>query len=293
MAGGFQPKSVSRRLTGGSGLFHKRFLGRVWTHLNVGAKFFRPIEWPRRALRVFLITQKFSRDKNSTLHPIDKPSRVSEKGEGDPKVLSGPSAAREGDRGVSSKGKKLVIDMLDLIAGASLQPKAPPQFGELAPKDVEAGPNGPSRSTVLRLRHTHHMLARALAEGKSNIAAAAISGYAPSTVSALKADPAFQELVAHYSAQVDDLFAQIHDRIGALGVSFLDEIQQRFETSPESFSIGQLQKMSEFLLDRSVAPAKNGLKAGPSGPTAISVKIDFGGQSAGASPILELEATQV
>lgn len=186
-----------------------------------------------------------------------------------------------------------MLDMLDLIAEAGLKPKAAPQFqGELTAADVEGGPQGQPRSVVLRLRHTHHMLARALAEGKSNIEAAALSGYAPGSVSALKADPAFQELVAHYQAQVDDLFAQIQDRIGALGVSFLDEIQQRLEVSPESFSIGQLQKMAEFLLDRSVAPAKNGLKAGPGGPAAISVKIDFSGPQSVSAPkaVLELEA---
>jgi len=186
-----------------------------------------------------------------------------------------------------------VIDMLDLIAGAGLRQGTAPQFGgELTAGDVAAGHLAPPRSAMLRLRHTHHMLARAIAEGKSNVAAAALTGYAPGTVSALKADPAFQELVAYYQAQVDDLFAQIQDRIGALGVSFLDEIQQRLETSPESFSIGQLQKMAEFLLDRSVAPAKNGQKAGPGGPAAISVKIDFSGQTAlpPAGAVLELEA---
>ena len=184
-----------------------------------------------------------------------------------------------------------MIDMLDLIAEARLP--APPG---VSPEQLAAGPKGPT--ALVRLRHTHHLLARALAEGKSNIEAAALSGYSPNSVSALKADPAFRELVAHYKAQVDDLFAQIQDRIGALGVSFLDEIQFRLESAPESFSIGQLQKMAEFLLDRSVAPAKGGPKSAAGvGPAAISVKIDFSGPAGGGlnsplRPVLELEAAQ-
>lgn len=176
-----------------------------------------------------------------------------------------------------------MIELLDLIAEAKL-PSPPPSPGDFAP--------GAPASCITRLRHTHHMLARVLAEGKSNVEAAALTGYSPGRVADMRKDPAFQELLAYYQVQVDDLFAKLQDRIGALGVSFLDEIQHRLETAPESFSLEQLRKMTETLLDRSVAPAKGGSK-GPAGtaPSAISVKIDFGGRAEpGASPVLELEA---
>ena len=173
-----------------------------------------------------------------------------------------------------------MMDMLDLIAGARAQPREL----ELTPEDLESP--GP-RNCVLRLRHTHHMLARAVAEGKSNIEAAALTGYAPQTVASLRGDPAFAELVAHYKVQVDDLFASIQDRIGALGVSFLDELQHRLETKPESFSIGQLQKLAESLLDRSIAPSKGAIKG--AAPSAISVRIDFTAPEPKMKQVLELE----
>jgi len=181
-----------------------------------------------------------------------------------------------------------MIDMLDLIAEAKLRPGKMSQAEEMRElvAGADASPQAPCR---LRLRHSHHMLARVLAEGKSNVEAAALTGYAPSTISALKADPAFQELLAYYDAQVTDLFASIQDRIGALGVSFLDELQHRLEDTPEAFSITQLRQLAESLLDRSIAPAKGGPKGPAGAPTAIAVKIDFGGTPT-ARPVLELES---
>lgn len=135
----------------------------------------------------------------------------------------------------------------------------------------------PSSSSITRLRHSHHLLARALAEGRTAVQAAAISGYDPSTVYRLQADPAFQELLAHYKSQVDDIFAAVQDRIGALGLSFLDELQHRLESNPQEFKVGQLLAAAQALLDRSVAPSK-GQKAGngAGGPAAVAVTISFG-----------------
>jgi hypothetical protein len=164
-----------------------------------------------------------------------------------------------------------VHDILELIAGAKIAPPAPRADEEMLPGVREV-------TTIARLRHSHHLLARALAEGRSDVQAAAISGYAPSTVSALKRDPAFQELLAHYRSQVDDIFAAVQDRLGALGLSFLDELQHRLETNPESFKVGQLLAMATALLDRSVAPSKGMKAAGnASAPTAIAVNIRFAG----------------
>lgn len=162
------------------------------------------------------------------------------------------------------------VDILDLIADAKLS------FDE--PLTGEMVESGRPESCVARLRSTHHLLARVIAEGKSNEAASALTGYSPGRITMLRADPAFNELVQYYHAQVEDLFANIQDRIAALGVAALDELQERLEASPESFSITQLQKLSESLLDRSIAPAKGAAKGGV-GPTAVSVKINFVGQS--------------
>ena len=177
-----------------------------------------------------------------------------------------------------------VQDFLDLTPELKCPP--PPRLED----DLEVMTTRP-QSVVARLRHSHHLLARSLAEGKSNIQAAAISGYTPGTVTSLKNDPAFQELVTHYREQVSDLFEQIQDRLGALGLSFLDELQHRLEQDPGQFSIGQLRGLAESLLDRSVAPQK-GQKAGQgiAGPAAISVNIKFAEATQNTQRTIELRA---
>lgn len=183
-------------------------------------------------------------------------------------------------------------DMLELIAGAKLGAPPPAERSELSVEDV-AAPG--ARSAVARLRHSHHLLARALAEGKSVPEAAALTGYSPSTIYSLRGDPSFQELLAHYTAQVTDLFASVQDRIGALGLSFLDELQHRLETTPEAFSVEQLRKISETLLDRSVAPAKGAAGRGAEGgPSGIAVRIEFTAPAgpqpgSGAGAVLDLQ----
>jgi hypothetical protein len=173
-------------------------------------------------------------------------------------------------------------DILELIAGAKLA-------GPSVPSALEDS-SLPVISVTSRLRHSHHLLARAIAEGRPDVQAAAISGYAPSSVASLKRDPAFQELVAHYQSQVDDIFAAVQDRLGALGLSFLDELQHRLEENPADFKVGQLLAMATALLDRSVAPSKGqkGLPQ-PTGPSAISVNIQFA-EGPPATPTIELKA---
>jgi hypothetical protein len=159
----------------------------------------------------------------------------------------------------------LVQDVLDFLSSTPVPPAAREEFA-LVPGTTFC---------IQRLRHSHHLLARALAEGRNNVQAAAISGYEPSTVASLKRDPAFQELLAHYQSQVDDIFGSVQDRLGALGLSFLDELQHRLETDPGQFKVGQLLAAAQALLDRSVAPSKGQKAAGGSGPSAISVNIRF------------------
>jgi len=152
------------------------------------------------------------------------------------------------------------------------------------------GPGVPQANPIATLRATHHILARAIAEGRGDVAAGRLAGYSPSTVAKLRDDPGFRELVAYYSAQVEDIFERAADRIAALGLAALDEIQDRLEREPGQFSAGQLLKVAEAMLDRSIAPAKGGPKSGASaGPTALSVNVQFVTES--ARPTLDLEAT--
>jgi hypothetical protein len=152
-------------------------------------------------------------------------------------------------------------------------------FGDL-PRAEPAGlpaeaPEAKPRTTIQRLRHSHHLLARSLAEGREPPEAAALSGFAISTVSNLQRDPAFKELVEYYRAQTRDIFESVQDRLGALGLSFLEELQDRLESDPDSFKHGQLLAIAEKLLDRSIAPSKGFASSKSSGGSGVNIQIAF------------------
>lgn len=128
---------------------------------------------------------------------------------------------------------------------------------------------------IAKIRHQHHLLARLLAEGKRPIEASAISGYSPSRISILQNDPAFQELVEYYKAQVEQAFVGAQERLAALGISTLEELQERLEEAPERFKNKDLLDLMTAVFDRSVAPAK-GVPVGGSAPhAAATIVVQF------------------
>jgi len=123
---------------------------------------------------------------------------------------------------------------------------------QLPKKEVSATP------VLQRLRHRHHLLARLIAQGTKDGDVAAISGYDPSRISVLKSDPAFKELIAHYKTQVDEVFISVHERLLTLGLSSIDEMTDRIEANPESFSTQDLMELIKLSADRiGAGPSKN------------------------------------
>lgn len=104
---------------------------------------------------------------------------------------------------------------------------------------------------VARLRHSHHLLARLLAEGRRPNECAMITGYSPSRISILQNDPSFQDLVASYQSQVQEIYVSVHERLAQLGVDSIEELQSRLDEHPEKFSIADLQEMMKLTMDRS------------------------------------------
>lgn len=124
-----------------------------------------------------------------------------------------------------------------------------------APK-ASAAPKAP-KPTIARLRESHHAVARHVASGLSNAEIAAITGYTPGRISVFRADPTFMELVAHYKANVDAQYLNVHQRIGELAVDALDELKSRLDETPEEFTVGQLRELATAGLDRiGYAPVK-------------------------------------
>lgn len=117
---------------------------------------------------------------------------------------------------------------------------------------VESGAAlGVTQDNLKAIRHTHHRLAQLLAVGVDETKAGRLCNYSPARVSVLKADPAFRELLAYYSANVAEEYADFVANAADLSMDTLQELQRRLDESPETFSIAQLNELLKTLADRS------------------------------------------
>jgi hypothetical protein len=139
----------------------------------------------------------------------------------------------------------------------SLDDLAPsgPDVGETRPITAEdlpklRGPKGSSTPPRKKLRYKHHSLARALASGMQERAAAAVTGFAPVTVSILKKDPAFAELVKFYATEEGKGFDQVRAQLLGVGQRFVEEMDRRVREAPDELTMRDLRESSTVLLDR-------------------------------------------
>lgn len=153
---------------------------------------------------------------------------------------------------------------------------------------------GTGPTPLMQIRHTHHLLARLIADGTKLIDAARISGYSSGHISSLQRDPAFQELIAHYAEQKDVIYYDYHQGLAVLGTTAMQALQARLDEAPEKLSTGELRTIMESAYDRSVAPAKGGPKAignGAAGATGITVQVQFVESQRGA--LIDARATEI
>jgi len=147
-----------------------------------------------------------------------------------------------------------LIESLDLGGGGPRPPLAGEcvLVRELGPGDVGMlrVPGLPSTQPPreLRIRNSHHLLAQQIAKGHSMAECALITGYGIVTISQIKAAPAFQELVAFYQSEADRVFAEGLERMQALGLSSLDELQHRLESDPDKWANRELMELAEMML---------------------------------------------
>jgi len=131
------------------------------------------------------------------------------------------------------------------------------------------------------LRYNHHLLAKAVAAGKSLIECSNLTGLTAPRISDLKNDPAFQELVSYYAEELNEVYIDVHQRMAALGTSVLEELTERFEADPDKFTKRELMDLFTTMADRSIATAKGGPTpqqalqvAGPGG-AGLALQINF------------------
>lgn len=122
----------------------------------------------------------------------------------------------------------------------------------------------------MRIKHRHHSLARALAEGLTCTEAAAVTGYAISRVSILQNDPAFAELVANYTSQVREKFLDAQQKRAELHETVIDELQARIDEKPEAFANAELRELFKATDNRLSAAAASAMPR-----PGLSVQISF------------------
>ena len=124
---------------------------------------------------------------------------------------------------------------------------------EITQEDMEALatlPRGVKAPERKRITERHHALARLLAGGMDEGVAATVLGYEPSTVSIIKASPAFQELMVIYTNARDVEFADTMAQMAGLTKDVLLEIRKRVEEEPEKIGMGMLTELLTKLTDR-------------------------------------------
>lgn len=152
----------------------------------------------------------------------------------------------------------------------------------LTEQDYQVLQNPPTKglgtSPLVKLRTSHHHLARLLSSGCKPQEASAITGYSSSRISILQNDPAFQELMAYYKEQVEAKYLDVHERLAVLGGSVIDVIQERMEDPDEvdKMTTAALIDVAEFAFDRSIAPSKGvGKSSGIGGGVGFNVTLNF------------------
>lgn len=103
---------------------------------------------------------------------------------------------------------------------------------------------------IKSLRATHHRLAQCLAANMSDAEAALITGYSASRISILKGDPAFVELLAHYTSKRDEVFVNVTERMAGFATDVLEVLQERLSDKPDSFSNKELNELVKTTADR-------------------------------------------
>lgn len=143
------------------------------------------------------------------------------------------------------------LDLDIQLPGRPLEAKAafvrPLEFSDL----VLLGSVPAAKPTLARLRDTHHAAARAIAGGMKHTEVALVTGYTPTRISQLLADPAFSDLVEFYRKNLDMAFAGLFEKFSAFSHDLFEELRSRFENDPTTMSNSFILDLLKAMADRS------------------------------------------
>lgn len=140
---------------------------------------------------------------------------------------------------------------------------------------------GEARTPLQQVRFKHHLAAQLLAQGLKSTEVAASVGYTTVYIDDfLKKDPTFQQLLVHYASQNAAAFAEAQARLGLLGMTAVELMQEKLDDPSEELSMETLRKTAEFAMDRSIAPSKSAKGAplgggGVGAPPSVSINLSF------------------
>lgn len=144
----------------------------------------------------------------------------------------------------------------------------------LTPEDLPAINSPPPVASPGQLlggiRHAHHQIAQLLVKGVPQVEISLLTGYSPSYISVLKSDPTFVELLDHYKCERELVFADVLERMKALGIATIDELQARLLEAPEKWTKSELLAMAEVMLKPSTG-GSSGSGGGSAGPVTLNV----------------------
>jgi hypothetical protein len=131
-------------------------------------------------------------------------------------------------------------------------------------KNPPKGLSGDGTPMLQQLRQRHHSAARLIAEGRAMNEVSAITGYSLSRLSMFKTAPDFRNLVEMYKEQKDAIFLDVHARKAELAAMVVDELKDRIEEKPASFTNRELSELLKVAAD-------TGTSAPPQAGVAVSI----------------------
>ena len=139
--------------------------------------------------------------------------------------------------------------------------------------DVLDGAPVSGPASLATIRHAHHRIAQLLVEGKPPSMVSLITGYTPGRISALQNDPVFNELLAYYAGQVEQVHVDTLERMKVLNLTAMEELSERLETDPASWTKRDLMDLAKLTTPLAV-PAANSGPSSASGPQ-IALNVQF------------------
>ena len=108
------------------------------------------------------------------------------------------------------------------------------------------------RGPIERLTQKHHLLARYLAKGFSAQEASILSGHSPGYANTLKGDPTFEDLVAFYMDEREDVMEVLRAKLNGISMAAMDEIMERLADDEvrSKMTLAQLESFIKTTADR-------------------------------------------